>query len=169
MTKDNFEIVYWLVTIGVLIVNIWVIAHSPINAVKVGRKLNDEQQKDNAKRSLFLTLFAYRGSPVHIDFVKALNQIDIVFHDTPTVLQAWQNYYTSVGIQNQVNEEKIWELLRVDLLSQMAQSLGYSAIKQTDMTKHYYPTGNWNLWLNDYNLKKAAYDFLEREILSFRC
>ena len=41
--------VYWVITLGVLCVNVYVIRHSPVNAITVGRKLNNEQQKDNAK------------------------------------------------------------------------------------------------------------------------
>jgi hypothetical protein len=91
-TKDILEIIYWWISLGILFATVYYIATGPRNAaenaVRIGRTLNNEQQKDNAKRNLFLTLFSLRGSPVHYDFVKCLNQIDIVFEDVPEVLTA---------------------------------------------------------------------------------
>lgn len=160
-TKDILEVIYWVISLGVLVVNIYVISHAPKDAVKIGRKLNDEQQKDNAKRELFLDLFAYRGSPIHKTFVDALNEIDLVFHDTPNVLNAWHRYYDSLHLKNQVNEEETWRLLRVELLTQMAVSLGYSEIRQIDMMQHYYPEGHGKQLEDDWDLRESAKAFLK--------
>lgn len=139
---EQFSIGYYIVSGLILIATVYYIAHSPVNAVRIGRTLNNEQQKDNAKRSLFLLLFSLRGSPLHYDFVKGLNEIDIVFEDTPTVLEAWHHHYDSLQIDNQVNENQIWDLQRTEILSAMALSLGYNRIRQTDMIRSYYPKGH---------------------------
>ncbi len=145
-TKEWFEIGYYVTSVGILIATIYYIANGPknavIKAVNIGRQLNNEEQKDNAKRTLFLTLFALRGSPLNYDFVRGLNEIDVVFEDTPSVLAAWHTHYASLQIDNQVNELQIWELQRTEILSSMALSLGYSRIRQTDMIRSYYPKGH---------------------------
>jgi hypothetical protein len=164
-TKDYFEIVFGFANIGILCVTAYFIYRSifsPVDAVKTGRKLNNEQQKDNAKRNLFLTLFALRGSPVNYDFVRALNQIDIVFEDTPSVLDAWHTHYDSLQIKGQANENQIWDLQRTNLLSAMAVSLGYNRIRQTDMLKNYYPEGHSNQFREDWELRFAAKQFLTK-------
>lgn len=155
------EVIYWFVSLGILFATVYYIATGPKNAVSVGRKLNNEQQKDNAKRNLFLRLFALRGSPVHYDFVRGLNEIDVVFEDSPAVLAAWHKLYDSLQIPNQANEEKIWSLLRTDLLSAMAVSLGYNKIRQTDMIREYYPTGHLNIEKDEQDLKDAAKYFFQ--------
>ncbi len=76
-TKDYFEITYWLISLGILGFTIYWIAVSPIKAVQIGRQLDNEQNKHNAKLDLFLTLFSLRGNPTSYEFVNGLNQIDI--------------------------------------------------------------------------------------------
>jgi hypothetical protein len=159
--KDYLEIGYWAVSLLILSATVFYIYYAPIKAVKVGRQLNDEQNKDTAKRNLFLTLFAYRGSPVHFDFVNNLNKIDIVFQDEPNVLTAWAKYYDSLGQKNITNQEEVWSILRVDLLSEMAISLGYKKLKQVDIMKNYYPEGHDNQIKEDMELRQAAIKFLK--------
>jgi hypothetical protein len=138
---------------------------SPIDAVRVGRQLNNEQQKDNAKRNLFLTLFALRGSPLNYDFVKGLNQIDIVFEDSQPVLDAWHKLYDSLHLDGQVNPEINWGVLRVELLSSMAIHLGYSRIRQTDMIREYYPQGHSAQFQDDLDLRKDLTGYLRSGLL----
>jgi hypothetical protein len=108
--KDWFNIVFLFINAAILCATIYVIRKSPSDAVKIGRQLNDAQLKDNAKINLFFTLFSYRGSPVHRDFVDALNRIDIVFYDTPQVLAAWHKLFDSLHQTNLVNKEDTWRL-----------------------------------------------------------
>ena len=159
-TKDYLEIAYWTVSLLILTATVYYIYYAPIKAVKIGRQLNDEQNKDTVKRELFLTLFAYRGSPVHYEFVNSLNKIDIVFQDEHLVLNAWAKYYDSLGQKNITNQEEVWSILRVDLLSEMATSLGYKKLKQVDIMKNYYPVGHDNQNREDWELRQAAKRFL---------
>lgn len=163
-TKECFDIFFGFINIGILSTTAYFIyrsIYSPIDAVNVGRRLNNEQKKDDAKRNLFLTLFSLRGSPVHYDFVRCLNQIDIVFEDTRTVLDAWHDLRTSLNIKGQANEHKVWEILRTNLLSAMAVSLGYNRIQQTDMIQDYYPEGHDNQLKDDLDFRQAASTFLK--------
>lgn len=161
-TKEQLEVTFAITNILILCLNLYLVyrtLYSPIDAVRVGRQLNGEQQKDNEKRRLFLVLFSLRGSPLNYEFVRALNQIDVVFEDTPSVLDAWHNHYDSLQRKEQVNAEKTWEIQRTNLLSAMAVSLGYSRIRQTDMLQNYYPEGHAKELDNDLEFRQAALAF----------
>lgn len=151
--KDYFELGYWFVSLLILIATIYVIYISPIKAVEVGRQLNDEQNKDTAKRRLFLTLFSLRGNPIHYAFVNGLNQIDIVFHDNQSVLDAWHRLHDKLHQKGLVDENVIWEQHRIDLLSEMASVLEYGSLKQTDIMKHYHPQGHENREISDWEFR----------------
>lgn len=158
------EIVFAIINTLILSITAFFIfktINSPVEAVKVGRQLNNEQQKDNAKRNLFLTLFALRGSPVSYDFVKGLNQIDVVFEDNQSVLDSWHLHYDSLQIKGQANEIQVWSLQRANLLSAMATSLGYSRIRQTDMIRDYYPEGHDNQLKDDLQLRQSLFLYLK--------
>lgn len=146
-TKDYIDIAYYVLYLIVVAVTAWYIYRSlktPIDAVKVGRQLNDEQERDERKRNLFLTLFAYRGMPNHFKFVEALNQIEILYHEQPQILQAWYNLYNSMNIgdrQETQHDRNTWDDLRVLLLDEMSSHLNYSSLKQLRIKKAYYPKG----------------------------
>lgn len=157
--KDWFNIIFMFVNAAILCATIYVIRKSPSDAIKIGRQLNDAQNKDNAKRELFLTLFSLRGSPLHYDFVRSLNQIDVVFEDSPEVIAAWHTHYDSLQIKGQANEIQTWELQRTNLLSAMAVSLNYKSIRQTDMLKNYYPEGHENQNISDWQFRIDRQEF----------
>ncbi|MHC5310781.1 DUF6680 family protein [Myroides sp. LJL116] len=115
-TKDSLEIIYWIISLGILSFTVYWIAISPLKAVQIGRKLDNEQNKYNAKLELFLTLFSLRGNPTSYEFVNGLNQIDIVFQDNDRVLIAWEKLYGSLDNPGQNNALQTWDLLRTELL-----------------------------------------------------
>ncbi|MDY0090228.1 MAG: hypothetical protein RBR78_07660 [Flavobacteriaceae bacterium] len=160
-SKDIFEISYWIVNLIILGFTVYWIKISPIKAVKTGRKLDIEQNKYDAKRDLFLTLFSLRGNPANYHFVNGLNQIDIVFQDEEKVLFAWDKLYESLNNKSLVNPLQTWELLRTELLSEMAQSLGYQKLKQTSIQRNYSPQAHADQDLENWNQKQAAKDFFE--------
>jgi hypothetical protein len=139
---DCIEIIFATVNITVLAATVYVIRKSPIDAVNVGRQLNEINRKDDAKRHLFFALFSYRGNPTHQVFVDNLNRIDMVFHDVPAVIEAWHNLYSSLGVKGQVDELKVWTRLRTILLSEMAQHLQYPNLSNLDMMEYYSPEGH---------------------------
>lgn len=167
---QNWNIFFGISNIVILLITCYFIyrsLRSPIDAVRIGRQLNNEQQKDNAKRNLFLTLFALRGSPLNYDFVKGLNQIDIVFEDCEPVLDAWHRLYDSLHNEAQVNPERNWEILRVELLSAMATNLGYSRIRQTDMIREYYPRGHTAQVQDDIDFRQAALNYFRMGVVVY--
>lgn len=159
--KDYFEIAYWVVSLGILGLTVYWIAISPLKAVETGRKLDNEQNKYNAKRDLFLTLFSLRGNPTHYDFVNGLNQIDIVFQDEEKVLVAWEKLYESLGNTNLTNAVQTWDLLRTELLSEMAQSLGYQKLKQTSIQRNYSPQAHANQDNENWSYHQTAKTYFE--------
>ncbi len=159
--KDYVEIAYWAVSLAILGVTVYWIAKSPIMAVETGRNLDNEQNKYSTKRDLFLTLFSLRGNPTHFEFVRGLNQIDIVFQDEEKVLAAWEKLYESLGNTNLTNEVQTWDLLRTDLLSEMAQSLGYQKLKQTSIQRNYSPQAHANQDNENWNYHQAAKIYFE--------
>ncbi len=160
-TKDVIEITYWSVSLVVLCITAIYVATSPVRAVRIGRDLNDEQNKYITKRNLFLTLFSYRGTPVHYSFVNGLNQIDVVFHDTQPVLNAWHKYYESLNQKGLINELEIREQNRVEILSAMAVELGYGKLSQVDILKNYYPERHDKDDKFENDLKEAALNYFQ--------
>ena len=159
--KDRLEIAFWVVSLLILCVTAYAVYFAPLKAVEIGRKLNDEQNQLKVKSDLFLTLFSLRGTPIAHTFVNALNQIDIVFQDEPKVLLAWNKYYDSLHQQNLANQDDTWSLLRTELLSEMAYSLGYEKLKQTDILKNYFPEGHANQNNQDFEYNQASKKFFE--------
>lgn len=157
-----------VLTLIILCITVYCIYIAPIKAVKIGRQLNNEEKKDNSKHSLFLLLFSLRGSPLHYDFVRGLNQIDIVFEDNPDVLNLWHIYYDSLHQKNQINVVDIWERQRVSLLSAMAVALGYRKLQQTDILKNYYPEGHDNDYMENQDYKQAQLMYLKAGAVAFQ-
>lgn len=160
-TKDYFEIGYWIVSLIILGVTVYWIKISPVKAVEIGRKLDNEQNKYSAKKDLFLLLFSLRGNPTHYSFVNGLNQIDIVFEDSPEVLAAWSKLYESLDNPNQNNAVQNWDLLRTEMLSEMAQHLGYQKLKQTSIQRNYIPKAHFDTRENDEQYLLATKAFYE--------
>jgi len=158
-TKDYFEIIYWFISLVILAYTVYWIYQSPIKAVKIGRDLDVEQNKYKAKSDLFLMLFSLRGNPMSYDYVNGLNKIDIVFQDEEKVLGAWGKLFDSLNRKDQVDAVSEWDRLRTDLLSTMAESLGYKSIKQTVIQQHYSPQAhaNWQLDNQSFHEVQRAY------------
>jgi hypothetical protein len=76
--------------------------------------------------------------------VNALNVIDVVFADSPQVVELWHNYYSTLSNPpaNQNFEERNHTYLQ--MLSSMARSLGYRRLEQTDIDKFYSPIAHGN-------------------------
>ena len=155
------ENLYWIISLLILAITAYAVYISPIKAVKIGRKLNKEQNKYDAKRELFLELFSLRGNPTHYDFVNSLNKIDVVFQDDQSVLNAWKKLYDSLGNPSQNDAVRTWELLRTDLLSEMAQSLGYKALKQTVIQQVYVPKAHSDIENANLDYHSAAKEFFQ--------
>jgi hypothetical protein len=110
----------------------------PIIIFYVGKRLQDRDAKRNAKQDLFLRLMANRKkNPPTIEWADSLNQIDIIFQDSKNVRRAWRTYYDSLHPYSQHFSNSNSFLL--DLLSEIANELGYRNLKQTELDRFYSP------------------------------
>ena len=97
-----------------------------------------KKEKLEAKRELFFTLMKQRKTSfVMQERADALNLIDVVFQDDHKVREAWKNYLSSLDSSSP--EFKNSNAYLLDLLSEMAQSLGYQKLKQTEIDRFYEP------------------------------
>ena len=122
------------------IINITAIIIGPIFAVGITLWWQRRREKRDSKERLFLTLMAHRRAfPPSIEWVNALNVIDVVFAEHPQVVQLWHEYYAGLANppanQNYQQREHTYLLM----LSAMARSLGYRRLEQTDIDKFYSP------------------------------
>ena len=134
--------------------NIVALVLSPLVAVLVSLWLQDRNERRKEKRLILATIWANRRNIVQIDAVRALNMIDIVFHDQARVRQIWKELYdmyhnqglnNELGFEQRANKEK-------ELVVEMGKNLGYGkTITALDAERVYHPTG-----LADYFAKSNA-------------
>ncbi len=120
--------------------NILAVIIGPIVAIVITLWYQSRKEKRDIKQRIFLTLMAHRRSnPPHPALVEVLNTLDVVFEDKLKVVQLWHEYYDltcAVPLNEPLLEHKY-----IDLLSEIAHSLGYTKLKQTDIEKFYNPRG----------------------------
>ena len=130
------------------IAQVLAVAVVPIIVWFIGIKYQDRKAKKNAQMNVFLTLMANRKAiPISKEWVDSLNIIDVVFQDNKKVRQAWKEYFDSLNNKSPHFETNNSYML--DLLSEMALSLGYKDLKQTEIDAFYNP----QLFLNQSNLQ----------------
>jgi len=121
--------------------NILAVITGPVLAVIITLCYQNRKEKRGDKIRLFLSLMAHRKStPPTFERVNSLNLIDVVFADHPKVLQLWHEYYDLLHTQPSNYEQ--WEHKHIDMLSEMAQALGYKKLKQTEIEKFYTPVAH---------------------------
>ena len=125
-------------------VNILAILLSPVVAVLVTVYLQNRKEKRNQKLWIFNTLIATRHSPVIDENVRALNMIDVVFHDSQRVRELWHEYFNMLGNEG-LNNPQGWsqrQKKNLEMITEMAKVLGYGkAITHLDIDRVYYPVG----------------------------
>lgn len=114
------------------------IMRSPLNALKVSDKREDRQEKRNDKINLLKDLMAYRKNDdvSRVGLSKALNLIDVVFHEAEGILKAYHEYRDSLLKYNRQGSPKnpqeaekrqmALESLFVKIVSLVALDLKYS-------------------------------------------
>lgn len=122
------------------IISIVAVIVGPIAAVLITLWWQQRKEKRDAKLRLFLALMAHRKSaPPTYEWVAALNLIDVVFANHPQVISLWHelfNMYHNPTSEESQNHKKL------ELLSQMAQELGFSNLQQVDIDKFYCPSSH---------------------------
>lgn len=112
-------------------------ALGPIAAVLITLWHQDRAQKRGAMQRLFITLMAHRKSfPPAVEWVRALNLIDVIYSGHPKVVGAWHSLYDYMHVKP--IDMKQFEHRHIELLTAMAKVLGYD-IQQTDIDKFYSP------------------------------
>jgi hypothetical protein len=119
------------------IAQIAAVAIVPLIVWWMGVRWQKSKTKNDAKQALFLTLMANRKATPNKEWVDALNTIDIVFQDNKKVRRAWREYYDSLDPSSQYNKDT--NAFKLDLLSEMANALGYKDLKQTEIDRFYLP------------------------------
>ena len=76
-------------------------------------------------------------NPISREWVDALNSIDVVFQDDKKVRDAWREYLDSLNQKSAHFDNS--NSYKLDLLSEMAESLGYKQLKQTEIDRFYSP------------------------------
>ena len=125
-------------------VNILAILLSPVVAVLVTLYLQSRREKRNQKLWIFNTLIGTRHSPIIEENVRALNMIDVVFHDSQRVRELWHEYFNMLGNEG-LNNPQGWaqrQKKNLEMITEMAKVLGYGkAITHLDVDRVYYPVG----------------------------
>ena len=138
---------------GVTVVNVFAVLLSSVIAVLITFYLQNRREKRQQRLTILGTLIATRHSPVTEEHVRALNMIDVVFHDCSKVRQLWREYFDMVcnrGLDNEVGFAAR-QKKNLELITEMARTLGYGkAITHLDMDRVYYPIG-----LGDQSKKSA--------------
>lgn len=114
------------------------VAVIPLIIWGMGNAYQKREAKIRAKRELFFTLMRNRKTFLAPkEKVDALNLIDVVYQDDKKVRQAWKDYLDALNANSpHFNNSNAYLL---DLLSEMAVSLGYKELKQTEIDRFYEP------------------------------
>jgi hypothetical protein len=138
---------------------------SPIIALEVQKRLDDRRAVRERKMGIFRKLMTTRATQMSPAHVEALNGIEVEFYATSgpdkKVLDAWRLYINHLNSPSSEGDalmrwvEKKNSLL-VDLLYQMAQSLGYDIDKVTIQNNSYHPKGFVEIETEQHALRKAA-------------
>ena len=116
---------------------------APIDAAQLAAALQAASEKIRLKLQIFGTIMQNRHFLGEADSVKALNLIDTVFHDVPTVRDAWANLFSALNDQRNFSPTGPTpgiDQRRTDLLTSMAKDLGLiQNFRRDDFARIYLP------------------------------
>lgn len=125
---DNIGIITALVGL----ITIFAIFRSPQVALRLQKKIEQEDNHKERKLNVFKTLMATRAEPVSFEHVKALNMIDVEFYHDQEITSVWNVYRDHLNSypQNPTEaEQTIWNDKTSEklakLLFEMSKCLGY--------------------------------------------
>lgn len=113
----------------------------------------NRSEKLRTKHSVFSTLMAYRFKVSHPESVKALNCVQAVFYDVPSVLTAWKEFISAAG--RKPYDDQIFTDAHISLLEAIAKDLKCKNICWQDIKSSYYPQGLADQLNEDSVLRKA--------------
>lgn len=119
-------------------INIAAILLSPVIAVCITLWYQNRVEKLKTKKEVFFVLMKNRKMlQIPIEYVAALNSIEVVFHGQKQVISLWEQYYDNL---NSINPDLVKRgHLQLDLLAAIAKHLGYDSLKQTQIDRYYEP------------------------------
>ena len=113
-------------------------------AVLVTLWFQRRKERRDSKRWVLTTLLATRHAQITDEAVRALNLIDIVFHDSKRLRSLWREYFEMLNNEG-LNNPSGWsqrQTKNLEMITAMAHALGYGrAITHIDVTRVYYPVG----------------------------
>lgn len=129
---------------------------SPFLAVYAQSEIERRRAKRGRKKALFEALMTTRGETLSVEYKRAVNMIELVFHDDLKVIDAWHNLFDSYVQQatddvptSVVLGEKRTEALK-NLLMEMAAVCGYKFDERT-ISKGYYAPQAHGTFENEMN------------------
>jgi hypothetical protein len=153
------------------IISIVAIVTGPVLALFAQRVLDHLREKRKRKHVLFYTLTTSRAIPLSLAHVQALNAIEIEFYprkgSNKRVIDAWRIYSDHLNTTQPLDPVggPAWDLRRqdlmVDLLYEMAQSLGYDFDKVMLKRNAYHPEGLGKIDAEQAALRQAAVKVFE--------
>jgi hypothetical protein len=116
---------------------------APRSGAELAERLRRDSELAHETRRMklwvFTTLMQERAAIYSPEAVRALNVIDVVFHECVEVREAWAELYLSLQADNHIPEHEKTQRIRL-LLKAMAASLGLSSsLRLDDFGRVYYP------------------------------
>ena len=138
-------------------INVLAIILSPLVAVLISVWLQNRKERRQQQLWILGTLIASRSDPLTAENIKALNLIDLVFHDRARVRHLWREYYEMLNNQG-LNNPTGWQQRsnkNIELVTEMAKVLGYGkTISHLDVGRVYAPVGPWEQFMKGRELQE---------------
>jgi hypothetical protein len=139
----GLKTVEWLTILAIVL--------GPVIAVLTQLWIQHRQNKKNQKLLVYGTLMSLRATWVHVDFVRAMNFVDVIFHKDKAIRDKRKDLMTHIlakrkddGTFERIDWNRAEDLL-AEMLDLMGKQLGYTfehtQIKQTA----YYPVAHGKL------------------------
>ena len=124
----------WLTILAIVV--------GPLAAVVVGHRIADRSIARHQKHEILTILVAYAWDPTSPEFIKALNAINLRYHDAPEVRAKWNQLFDSFCRRDLPDDEKmaLWKKEKIALAHAMAKHLGMGeTLDQLDFDQIYIP------------------------------
>ena len=126
-------------TVLVNLLMIVAVVYSPKWALRISERNLAEKEKHDRQFSVLLTTIETSSVSEDPKAVRALNAIDLLFHDSPPVVALWHQLHQMSwpqGPEDREPSEAVREAKRRELISEMAGVLGYDP--SGDYISHIY-------------------------------